>query len=362
MADAPGHPRVHRRERGSTARRRLRVRHLRPPGQYRAGDRHPRRGGSRRLRRGAWPATTSTRRTRPGTRSSRTYASTCKRPSTTRAPSPPPVTSPRSSASEAAQDPPGDQPVFWRPAATPLTASSSSRCSCSRRAASSGVLGRPVTARRGERPELGERPQLEMGQRVHVRVAQCHRPGQHEPVGQQPVVARSPPAPAAGSGRTRPAPGRPGRHGRPGPGAGPRSAGRSWPGSSPRRRTARPAAAIPGRPPGPRPARRDRPAAAASPLPRPYQPGRFSRVCAQENTHGIARRSSSPTTPTPRRAGRDPIRSPLISSNGLIRASHSAKPWRLHQLPVSPQRGRLHLVGHRPVAPGRGRVALADHG
>ena len=37
----------------------------------------------------------------------------------------------------------GGQPVFWRPAATPLTASSSRRCSCSRRATSSGSSTAP---------------------------------------------------------------------------------------------------------------------------------------------------------------------------------------------------------------------------
>ena len=33
--------------------------------------------------------------------------------------------------------------------------------------------------------------------------------------------------------------------------------------------------------------------AAASPLPRPYQPGRLILVCAHAKTHGIARRSAS---------------------------------------------------------------------
>ena len=102
-------------------------------------------------------------------------------------------------------------------------------------------------------------------------------------------------------------------------------------------------------------------ATAASPLPRPYQPGRFSRVCAQANTHGIARRSSRPTTPMPRRAGRDPMRSPLISSSGLILANHSANPWCLHQRPVGASAAGRHPVGRAAEPLRRGRVPLAHH-
>jgi len=36
-----------------------------------------------------------------------------------------------------------------------------------------------------------------------------------------------------------------------------------------------------------------------------YQPGRMSRVCVHENTHGIARRSSTVRSPE-REAGREP--------------------------------------------------------
>ena len=72
--------------------------------------------------------------------------------------------------------------------------------------------------------------------------------------------------------------------------------------------------------------------AAASPLPRPNQPGRFTRVCDQANTQGMARRSSRSMTGRrasrlrPRLAGREPMRRPPISPSGLIRANHSANP------------------------------------
>ena len=77
---------------------------------------------------------------------------------------------------------------------------------------------------------------------------------------------------------------------------------------------------------------------AASPLPSPYQPGRFSRVCDQAKTHGIARRSARsmvalaarlpPETAgiSPRLAGLEPMRRPPISPSGLIRANQSPKP------------------------------------
>src|SRR2546423_2506602 len=107
---------------------------------------------------------------------------------------------------------------------------------------------------------------------------------------------------------------------------------------------------------------------AASPLPRPNQPGRFIRVCDQANTHGIARRSARSMAAAgpppeaapaaappeaavaapppeaavaapppeaalaaglagearPRLAGREPIRRPPISPSGPIRAYQSA--------------------------------------
>ena len=55
--------------------------------------------------------------------------------------------------------------------------------------------------------------------------------------------------------------------------------------------------------------------AASKPVPTPYQPGMIWRDCVQPNTHGIARRSASPAADSvARRAGREPMFSPAISS------------------------------------------------
>src|SRR5258706_4196393 len=63
----------------------------------------------------------------------------------------------------------------------------------------------------------------------------------------------------------------------------------------------------------------------ASPLPRLYQPGKLKRLCIHEKTHGIARISF--TAPDfAREAGREPICSCLISSNGVAHCQKSTKP------------------------------------
>jgi hypothetical protein len=51
---------------------------------------------------------------------------------------------------------------------------------------------------------------------------------------------------------------------------------------------------------------------AATAAPKPYQPGSITRHCAQENTHGIARRSSI-ACDFLREAGREPMLSSAIS-------------------------------------------------
>lgn len=64
----------------------------------------------------------------------------------------------------------------------------------------------------------------------------------------------------------------------------------------------------------------------ASAVPRPYQPARLMRACDQENTHGMARRSSSDSTDSPRRAGREPIGRRPTSSSGVTSANHCGNP------------------------------------
>ena len=50
--------------------------------------------------------------------------------------------------------------------------------------------------------------------------------------------------------------------------------------------------------------------------PKPYQPGRVSRACPQENDHGMARRSSMRRFAL-REAGREPMLSSAISAIGV---------------------------------------------
>ena len=64
------------------------------------------------------------------------------------------------------------------------------------------------------------------------------------------------------------------------------------------------------------PACRSSPAQATSALPRPYHAGRFTRLCVQAKTQGMARRSSMPV-PGRRRAGRLPRLRNAISSIGV---------------------------------------------
>ena len=72
---------------------------------------------------------------------------------------------------------PAGQPVFWRPAATPLTVSEQAL-----QAPALVVLGVGVA-------EGGQGAELQVGQGVHVGVAERDGAGQHVPVGQQAVVA-----------------------------------------------------------------------------------------------------------------------------------------------------------------------------
>ena len=62
----------------------------------------------------------------------------------------------------------------------------------------------------------------------------------------------------------------------------------------------------------------------ASAWPTPYQPGSMIRACAQENTQGIARRSSI-RSDLVRLAGREPILSPAISGSGRDLAEEGAE-------------------------------------
>ena len=58
--------------------------------------------------------------------------------------------------------------------------------------------------------------------------------------------------------------------------------------------------------------------AASNPVPTPYQPGMIWRDCVHPNTHGIARRSASAAADSvARRAGREPMFRPAISSTGV---------------------------------------------
>ncbi|CPU66516.1 Uncharacterised protein [Mycobacteroides abscessus] len=63
-----------------------------------------------------------------------------------------------------------------------------------------------------------------------------------------------------------------------------------------------------------------------SAVPSPYQPARLMRACDQENTHGIARRSSRDETDRPRRAGREPIGRRPTSSSGVTCENHCGNP------------------------------------
>ena len=57
----------------------------------------------------------------------------------------------------------------------------------------------------------------------------------------------------------------------------------------------------------------------------PYQPGSMMRHCDQENTHGIARRSSMPSEDV-RDAGRLPMFSSAISVSGVASRNHRTNP------------------------------------
>ncbi len=61
------------------------------------------------------------------------------------------------------------------------------------------------------------------------------------------------------------------------------------------------------------------------PLPKPNHPGSRTRHWPQENTHGIARRSSMRPVCF-RAAGRLPMFSSVISSIGVALKKYSAKP------------------------------------
>ena len=206
------------------------------------------------------------------------------------------------------------------------TVSSSSRCSRSR---SGPAVGGSPGARSAR-----QRPQLQVRERVDVRVAQRDRAGQHAAVGEQPVVPghleHQPPGQVVlgqdPRGQVVPAAER--------RGSGRRSRGRSWPGSSRRCRAAtansgqsRYAACSSASPPVRR--RRGQPAAEAVPA---------GQVAAGSATRRTPTGSPAGRRGRPRRcrAGRAATRSrsPLISSSGLTRANQSANPSRLDEVAV----------------------------
>ena len=110
---------------------------------------------------------------------------------------------------------------------------------------------------------------------------------------------------------------------------------RSSPGSSRRRRRGPRTPATPGRPRGPA----SRSPSASSPLPRPYQPGRLTRVIDQANTHGIARRSARlrPDSAPLRRLGREPSRRSASRSSGARRREEVGEPGLLDEGPEGPR-------------------------
>ena len=199
-----------------------------------------------------------------------------------------------------------------------------------------------------------------MGQRVHVRVAQRDRPGQHAPVGQQPVVAghlqHQPPGqvvlgqhqvrqvvaaaqgqvaggdPAIGLGQAhlrvveQHGQQRPALVGLPDVGQAARPAGRGGQAA---------AQAVPAGQVEPR-----------------LRPGEHPRDRAQvvQADHADA----APGRPRP-----DPQPADLLQRADPGEPLGEARG--LHQLPVGAQRGRFHPLGHRPEPAGRLRVALADH-
>ncbi len=200
-----------------------------------------------------------------------------------------------------------------------------------------------------------------MRQRIHVRVAQRDGPGQHEPVGQQPMVAghlQHQPAgqvvlgqhhvgqvvaatqgqvpgrdPAVGLGQAhlraveqhgqqRPAPVGLADLGEPA-----RTAGR-----------------------GGQAAAQAVPAGQVQPGLRPGEhPGDRAQVVQADHADAPAGRAGPDAQPADLLQRADPGQ-PLGEARGL------------HQLPVGAQRGRLHRLRHRPEPPGRDHVALADHG
>ena len=278
--------------------------------------------------------------------------------------------------------------MFCRPAATPLTVSSSSRCSrsrCARRAVRGTLpLERParwclpeIGRRRSSRQisrrrssqqisrrssQLRERAQLQVGQRVHVRVAQRDRPGQHRPVGQQPVVPgdrqHQPPGQVVlgqhRGGQVVPAAERQVAGGDPAVGL-----GQAHLGVVQQHGEQRPAPVgrpDPGQPAGPadapRPARcpgRTSPAGSAGSAPRRTPTGSPAGRPGR-------RRGARPAAPG--RPGPDPQPADLLQRADP--GEPLGEPVGLDQRPVGAQRRGSHPVGQRPEPrPRRGRVALA---
>ena len=86
------------------------------------------------------------------------------------------------------------------------------------------------------------------------------------------------------------------------------------------------------------------------------------RACDQQNTHGIARRSSSDSTDRPRRAGREPIGSRPTSSSGRDLGEPLREARGLDQLVEPGARRLVELRGERGEPLGGRGVAALDRG